>query len=186
MKGEVTTFLVEVRKMNKKIWMAGLALSFILLNVSTGMAQMKSGTHAPVITASYAVDRGLYGFPLRIYLAADDPEGDMLRIAIVADSLGGGHHPTEWVFLKPQYGKNFVGYLQWNTGGPAISEWTQVTLKISVMDKAGNESNGVVVPYTFSTSFLGPTSEPPAPFNQGDVPRLGYLDIQLIDYSIRQ
>jgi len=49
-----------------------------------------------------------------------------------------------------------------------MTEWTQITLKVSVFDKAGNESNEVIFPFTFETGVRSPYSyNLPAPFDQG-------------------
>jgi len=151
----------------------------------SGGAQPKPGTHAPIITNAFAVDKGYYGNIWRIYIEAEDPDGDMLRIAAVVDQVGYGHYPTDWIYLKPPYQKHFKGYIQWNTFSSKASylrEWTQITLKISVMDKAGNESNEVVFPFSFETGVKGQyQSKPPAPFDQGDLPRVGYIHIDLFE-----
>jgi hypothetical protein len=60
-----------------------------------------------------------------------------------------------------------------------LREWTQITLKVSVVDKAGNESNEVVFPFSFETTPGQYAYQLPAPFNQGDLPRLGYINIDL-------
>ena len=78
-----------------------------------GGAQPKPGTHAPIITNVFAVDKGYYGNIWRIYIEAEDPDGDMLRIAAVVDQVGYGHYPTDWIYLKPPYQKHFKGYIQW-------------------------------------------------------------------------
>jgi hypothetical protein len=53
-------------------------------------------------------------------------------------------------------------------------------LKVSILDKAGNESNVVVVPFTFETGVKDEYNyKLPAPFDQGDIKRLGYISIDL-------
>ena len=139
---------------------------------------------APVITASYALEKVRYGSVLRIYIEAEAPGGDMLKIASVVDHVGYGHYPTDWIHLKPQYHQHLKGYLQWNTFSPStshISEWTQVTLKVSVFDKTGNESNVAVFGFQFVSEAI-PESQPPHPFSEKD-PRLGYLNISLLEPS---
>jgi len=150
-----------------------------------GGAQVKPGTHAPIITHAFAVERGNYGYIWKIYIEAEDPDGDMLRVASVADQLGYGHYPADWIFLKPQYQKHLKGYIQWNTFSSKtlyLREWTQITLKISIFDKAGNESKEVVFPFTFESGVKGQYQyKLPSPFDQGDLPRLGYVHIDLIE-----
>ena len=149
-----------------------------------GGRQTKPGTHAPILTHSFAVERGYYGYIWKIYIEADDPDGDMLRIASVVDQIGYGHYPTDWIYLKKEYGQHFKGYIQWNTFSSRSSylrEWTQITLKVSVFDKAGNESNVMVFPFTFEVVKGQYEYKPPSPFDQGDLPRLGYVHINLLD-----
>jgi hypothetical protein len=166
-----------------------LALTFFLpckgwsqLFPYTGGGQPKAGTHAPIITHAFAVEKGYYGYIWRIYIEAEDPDGEMLRIASVVDEVGYGHYPTDWIYLKPQYQKHFRGYIQWNTFSSKASylpEWTQITLRVSVIDKAGNESNEVVFPFTFEITPQQYAYKPPAPFDQGDLPKLGHVMIDL-------
>ncbi len=140
---------------------------------------------APFIKTSYAPGKVRYGDVLRIYIEAEAPNGDMFKIASVVDQVGYGHYPTDWIYLKPQYQQHFRGYLQWNTfssSTSSMSEWTQITLQVSVFDKAGNESNVVVFPFQFVSEAI-PESQLPLPFYEGD-PRLGYLNINLLEPMI--
>lgn len=142
----------------------------------------KPGTYAPIITHTFAIERGYYGYIWKIYLEAEDPDGDMLRIASVVDQVGAGRYPTDWIYLKPQYRKHFIGYIQWNTYSPRagyLPEWTYLDLKVSVQDKAGNESNEVVFPFMFELVKNQYQYNLPAPFDQRDLPRLGYITIDL-------
>ena len=103
----------------------GLLLVFTMMFAARGWGEPlfpyggenspKPGTKPPIITHTFAVDRGRYGYIWKIYVEADDPDGDMQRIASVVDQVGYGHYPTDWIYLKPGYEKHFKGYLQWNT-----------------------------------------------------------------------
>jgi len=150
-----------------------------------GGVQPKPGTHAPIIRNTFAVEKGYYGYIWKVYIEADDPDGDMLRIACVVDQVGYGHYPTDWIYLRPQYQRHFKGYIQWNTfssKAPDLREWTQITLKVSIIDKAGNESNEVVFPFTFEYGVRSPYQyQLPAAFDQGDTPRVGYIQIDLYE-----
>jgi hypothetical protein len=130
------------------------------------------------------VERGSYGYIWKIYIEAEDQDGDMLRIASVVDQVGYGHYPTDWIYLKKEYGQNFKGYIQWNTFSSRASylrEWTQITLRVSVFDKAGNESNVIIFPFTFELVKGQYEYKPPSPFDEGVLPRLGYIYINLLD-----
>jgi hypothetical protein len=92
-----------------------MLLAVIFVFTSSGWTQTKSETKAPVITHSFAVDKGKYGYIWKIYIEAEDPDGDMLKIASVVDMVGYGRYPTDWIYLKAEGRKHFKGYLQWNT-----------------------------------------------------------------------
>jgi hypothetical protein len=186
-----TLIVKEVFFMNvrRKVAFISLFFSIAFLMPCQGWAQLfkppepRPGSHAPIITHAFAVEKGYYGYIWKIYIEAEDLDGDMLRIASVADEVGYGHYPTDWIYLKPQYQKHFKGYLQWNTFSTMTSylqEWTQITLKVSVLDKAGNESNIVVFPFTFEVVKNQYKYGLPPPFDQGDLPRLGYININLM------
>jgi hypothetical protein len=166
----------------RRLSVSVLVLALTLFLVPQAWSQPKAEKKAPVITNAFAIDKGQYGTIWKIYVEAEDPDGDMLRIASVVEQTGYGHYPTNWTYLKPQYKGHFKGYLQWNTFSSkagSLPEWTQITLYVSVLDRANNESNIVVFPFTFET---GVKSEPiPAPFNEKDLPRLGYVHTDLIN-----
>ena len=172
--------------MSKKwlYWVPGVMVILVLFSSPQGWAQSQSGSNAPVITHAFTVDKIKYGDILKVYIEAEDPQGEMMKIATVVDQAGYGRYPTSWVYLKPTDRKHFKGYLQWNTfNATELEEWTNITLKVSVFDKAGNESNVVVFPFTFESGVKGQYAyNVPAPFDQGDVKRLGYIDTSLIDF----
>jgi hypothetical protein len=164
---------------------AGFALVIFVLALSQGWAetQPKPGTKAPVITHSYAIEKGRYGDVIKVYVEADDPDADMLRIASVVEQVGYGFYPADWIYLKSQYKGHFSGYLQWNTYGSrtgGLSEWTHITIKVSVFDRVGNESNVAFYPFEFVSEVISNPS-PPAPFNVTNLPRLGNIDVELFD-----
>ena len=138
----------------------------------------------PVIKASYAPEKVRRGNALKIYIEAEDPEGEMVRIPVVARQAGYGRYPTDWVHLKPEYRNYFKGFLQWNAPGSEtpVSEWTEVTLEVSVLDRGGKESDAVTFHFQFVSESI-PASHPPAPFHEGD-PRLGFLNIPLFEPSL--
>jgi hypothetical protein len=185
---------VEIEKGGTKVdrkWIyrvSGVVVALVLFSGLQGWAQSRSGSNALVITHAFAVEKIMYGDILKVYIEAEDPQGEMVKIATVVDQAGYGRYPTSWVYLKPTDRKHFKGYLQWNTFSsktPFVSEWTQITLTVSVSDKFGNESNALTFPITFETGVKRAASYPvPPPFNQKDVPRLGFINIDLIDLTI--
>jgi len=142
-----------------------------------------TGIMAPIITHAFAIDKGHYGDIWKIYIDAEAPNGEMDRIAVVVDQTGYGDYPTDWIILKPHHRKQFTGYLQWNTFSSKASylpEWSQIIVKVSIFDKAGNESNVVVFPFTFESGAKDQYEyRPPAPFDQQNIPRIGHNMIDL-------
>ena len=169
-------------------WVSGVIVALVLFSGLQGWAQSGSGSNAPVITHAFTVEKIRYGEVLKVYIEAEDPTEDMFKIATMVDQAGYGRYPTSWVYLKPTDRKHLKGYLQWNTYSsktPYVSEWTHVTLTISVFNKSGNESNVFAFPMTFETGIKRASSYPaPPPFNQKDVSRLGFIDIDLVDPTI--
>jgi hypothetical protein len=178
------------QKMNgKRIFLLSGALTvLILLSSLRGWTQHRPVAKPPIITHAFAVEKGNYGYIWKIYFEAEDPDGDMLRIASVVDQPGYGRYPTDWIYLIPRYQKSFMGYIQWNTFSSKAStlrEWTQITLTLSIIDKAGNESNLVVFPFTFESGVKDQYKyKLPAPFNEGDIPKLGNIFIDLYEPTL--
>ena len=169
--------------MKKTSYFLTLLALVVLIAPSLVWSEAKPNGSSPVITNSFAVEKGYYGYIWRIYLEAEDPDGDMSRIAAEVDQTGYGHYPVDWTILKSPYRGKFRGYLQWNTFSSRTSylrEWTNITLKVSILDKAGHESNVVVFPFEF-VSGARRESKPPAPFDQEGLPRLGYIHIDLFE-----
>jgi hypothetical protein len=142
-----------------------------------------AGIRTPIITNAFAVNKGQYGYIWKIYIEAEDPDGDMDKIAVVVDQTGYGYYPTDWIMLRPQHRRHFIGYLQWNTfssKGSYLPEWTQITMKVSIFDKSGNESNEVVFPFTFESGVKNQHEyQLPAPFDKRNILRLGHIMIDL-------
>jgi hypothetical protein len=156
-----------------------------LFTFSHGQAQPEPLTPAntPIITNSYAIEKGRYRDVLKIYIEADDPNGEMFRIATGVEQVVYGRYPIDWTQLKPQHQHHLIGHLQWNTSSPRaplIREWTWITINVSVFDKAGNESNVVVFPFQIVSEVL-PKSNPPALLDQRNIQRLGYISINLVE-----
>jgi len=162
-------------------YLIALLLVMAFLIAHHGWAQPKPEITGATILNAFAVDKGYYGCVWKIYLEAEDPNGQMLRIACSVDQAGYGHYPADWVYLKPEFQKRFKGYIQWNTfssKASTLSEGTQIVLRVSIFNRAGHESKEVVFPFTFLSEFRGQPNLP-TPFDQGANPRLGYLHIDL-------
>jgi hypothetical protein len=172
--------------MKKSILLFSFIGSLFLLGPFQGCVSLPASPPKtrPIITQAFLnQERGIYGSILKIYIEADDPQGYMFRIATVVDQVGYGHYPTDWIYLEPKDAHHLIGYLQWNTfsyHASRMPEWTTLAIRVSVLDTSGNESNEVVFPFEF-VSQVFPENPLPPPFNQGDIPRLGHIDIDLFN-----
>jgi hypothetical protein len=170
-------------KMKTKIFLCVFGvLAISLFFFSLGWAQSKADSKPPMITHSFAIEKGYYGYIWKIYIEAEDPDGDMYKIVSTVDQPGWGHYFPDTILIKSQNRNHLKGYVQWNTFSSKthyLREFTIITLKVSIFDKAGNESNVVVFPFEFVSRGV-PKYELPSPFNKDDV-RLGYVHIDLYD-----
>jgi len=149
-----------------------------------GWAPSEPDTKAPIIiTNSYAAEKGRYGTIWKIYIEVQATEAEIIRIAAKVDQPGQGRYPIHYISLKPPYRKYLKGYLQWNTFSSKtniLKEGTQLTLGISAIDKEENRSKEVFFPFSFESGVKDQATLPP-PFDQGDIPRLGYIGIDLVN-----
>ena len=89
---------------------SGVVVALVLFSGLQGWAQSRSGSNALVITHAFAVEKIMYGDILKVYIEAEDPQGEMVKIATVVDQAGYGRYPTSWVYLKPTDHNHFKGY----------------------------------------------------------------------------
>jgi hypothetical protein len=170
--------------MKKSMVFLSLISGLLFLAFSPGCVSLPvspPGTR-PIITHAFInKTQGIYGSILKIYIKAEDPRGFMFRVATSVDQVGYGYYQTDWVYLEPQYQHHLIGYLQWNTfsyNATRMPEWTQLTIRVSVYDTNGNQSNEVIFPFEFVSQAV-PESPLPPSFSQGNIPLLGYIDINL-------
>ncbi len=178
----------------KRLHLIGLPLWFLLLICPQGWAQPGSAMKGPAITSAFAIHQklqeGYYGSIWRIYIAAEDPDGDMVKIGVRVNQASYGS-ATDWISLKPRHRNQFKGYLQWDTAGSR--DEAQITLEIFVIDRAGDVSKEArfrLVCSSGSMDYSKPgclldQSELPAPFDQEDIPRIAYINVNLADFQAR-
>jgi hypothetical protein len=172
-------------KIVKMLSILGLFVALSFLFVTIVRAQPSSVANAPTITHAFAADKGHYhnGYTWKIYIEAEAGDAHMFRIASLVDQPGVGSYPPDWIILKPRYQRHLKGYIQWNVRSASgdLTGGTMITLRVSIFDKAGKESNISVFPFTFELGGKDPYRyKLPPPFDQGDLPRLGYIHIDLL------
>ncbi len=155
---------------------------------SRTMADPEDEPRGPRITHAFTLEKIRYGDILKVYIEAEDPEGKMVRIGTVVDQAGYGRYPISWVYLDPTHRRHFRGYLQWNTFSSktvTLSEGTPIVLTVTVFDRSGNPSNPFAFPIIFESGGKRMSSHQlPPPFDQGDVRKLGSIDIDLMDFTV--
>jgi len=93
-----------------------------------------------------------------------------------------GPYFPDTIMIKSQNQHHLKGYIQWNTfskNAAHIRDFTPITLRLSIFDKAGNASNVVVFPLNSSVGVCLNMNCLPL-FNKDDT-RLGYVIIDLYD-----
>lgn len=142
----------------------------------------QSGGSPPVITHSSASKAISHGDTWRIYVEANDPDGDMRQFVCVFKQVGFGSYSPDYVVIKGPHGEKLKGYLRFFSGaggGLKLDEWTKLSLTLYIRDRGRKNSNKVVFPLTLSRgSKQGP---PPPPFDTGQVDRLGTITTELKD-----
>lgn len=169
--------------MNKHFILFSFFLMMTFFIAHNGLTQARQETHAPMITHTHAADRGPYGTFWKIYIEAEDTETDMDYVAVVVNQTGLGRYSPDRILLDPQHRNHLKGFLQWNTfssRGAALEEGTRITLRISIIDKLGHESKEVIFPFTFVSGVRG-QDKLPTPFDEENIPRIGYISIDLIN-----
>jgi len=153
----------------------------------SGWTQARQETHGPKITHAYAADKGPYGINWKVYIEAEDTDADMDYVIVVVDQVGQGRYPPDRILLDPQHRSHLKGFLQWNTTSSreaSLGEGTRISLRISIIDKQGNEGNEVIFPFTF-VSGVRVQDKLPDLFDEQSIPRIGYIDIDLINPTLR-
>ena len=166
--------------MSRIVSTIGLLVIFVFFSIGEGGSQPISGS--PVITHSYALDKGGYGQTWKFYIEAEDPDGDMLKIASELQQEGVRYRKSvDYVFLKKSDQKHVKGYLSletYNLREPSVAVSPRLTLRVSIIDKAGNESKQALFQFDYVGEGSGSAASLPAPFDQGNIPKLGNILIE--------
>ena len=91
----------------------------------------QSGGSPPVITHSSASKAISHGDTWRIYVEANDPDGDMRQFVCVFKQVGFGSYSPDYVVIKGPHGEKLKGYLRFFSGaggGLKLDEWTKLSL----------------------------------------------------------
>ena len=132
----------------------------------------------PVITSSFASEKVSHGDIWKIYLEANDPDGDMGYFAYsIKNSDFGGRF--EYVRIRKGDRARLAGFIGVVTSPPkdALGEWARLTLTLCIQDRSGNTSDKVTFPVALSRGVK--QVSPPPPFDIEGVKRLGQIWVEL-------
>lgn len=162
--------------MNKKniffVILAVLICSCSELKVKDYDQAFKARGHPPVIVDYYAPELISPGSTWKIYLRAEDEDGDMLYVATILYQAGFGYYATDYTRLEGKNRKGFAGYISLRTPADAHLTLDQFTMEVVVRDNQREQSNKVKLPLAFG---LVKSVETPAKWQDAADHRLGVL-----------
>ncbi len=142
-------------------------LVFVVIVFLAGCASMQAGetskssagaTSKPEITNAYASKEIRLGDIWKIYINASDPNSEIKYVVATIDQPGRGVYQPGLTRIKGSH--ELSGYVYWKAPDVEALNFTNITLKLQIKDKAGNYSNEVSFPLHFTTTAR---QEPPAP-----------------------
>ena len=123
----------------------------------------EGGDEPPVILDSYAAESVRPGATWRVYLEAQDADGDIHSIITQLVQPGVGVYPPDFTYVKKADREGFAGYLILRTPRDrnlvALNEYVDATL--TLQDCEGNKSEPVTLTLRFDyNSGFGPQEVP--------------------------
>jgi len=141
------------------------------------------GGEPPVILDSYAPERIRPGTSWRVYLKAEDPDGDIHYIASQLFQYGVGYYPTDFTYLKGEDREGFAGYIYLNTPANSLLLIDNLKLELTILDCEGNRSEPVTLPLSFDNKSSYKPQEPPEKWQMAANNKLGAI---LVDITSTQ
>jgi hypothetical protein len=141
-----------------------------------GVKTAPAGGEPPVISDSYAPKSVRPGASWRVYLKAQDVDGDMKDIAAVLWQAGVGYYSTSVTLIRGEDRKDFAGYLFLTTPADSSLMWDEFKLTVLVRDCQGNKSESIDLPMRFD---LASTEKLPGEWQMAANHRLGAIMIDI-------
>ena len=104
----------------------------------------------PKIIAYYASEAIRPGTAWKIYLQAEDKDGDMVDVATMLFQAGFGYYATDYTSLKGKDRKKLLGYISLKTPSDLRLTADKFTMEILVRDSQNNQSKTIKLPLTFA------------------------------------
>lgn len=128
----------------------------------------QEGKNAPAIITAFASTELRQGETWKVFLQAQDPDGDMNRIVCTLEQSGVGVQPASFIKIREDRRRNLSGYIFLNTGSVSGFQFTSCRLTVQIQDKKGNPSNSVSFPLTLNPRAVQ-QSPPPGVFQDEDL-----------------
>ena len=161
-----------------------LVLVLVLISVVAGCAVCKGvktpvQDEPPVIFGSYAVEHIRPGASWRVYLKAQDADGDM--DAIVAQILqpGVGYYPTAFIYVEGGNREGFTGYVFLRTRPDGRLLQDQFHLEAFVRDCGGNKSETVKLTLRFDNKEGFRALDVPEEWQEAANNELGVIQVRI-------
>ena len=162
-----------MNKRNILFWvLTALICSCSKLELKDYDQTFKERGQPPVIVDYYAPDRIRPGTAWKIYLRAEDKDGDMVDVATMLYQEGFGYYATDYTRLEGKERKGFAGYILLKTPSDVDLTSDQFTMGIMVRDNQGKRSDIVQLPLAFG--YVKP-AEIPTKWQDVAKHRLGVL-----------
>ena len=140
--------------MNGRILIALLLTALLFACSSLGIEDydqvFKDKGQPPVILGYYAPEAIRPGTTWKIYLRAEDEDGDMAYIATMLYQSGFGYYSTDYISLEGKDKQKFLGYISLRTPHDRDLILDKFTVEIALRDSKGNQSKIVQLPLTFA------------------------------------
>ena len=147
--------------------------------ICKGVKSGEGGDEPPMILDSYAAESVRPGATWRVFLKAQDADGDMHSIITQLVQPGIGYYPPDFTYIKGAEREGFAGYLILTTPPDywLLQEYVEAT--ITIQDCEGNKSEPVNFTLRFDNkSGYGP-QEVPEKWQMAAKRKLGTIMVQI-------
>jgi hypothetical protein len=134
----------------------------------------------PVILDSYAAEKIRPGASWRVYLEAQDEDGDIHYIAAQLFQPGVGYYPTSFTYIKGADRAGFAGYIYLNTPADYLLLADNFRLDLILRDCEENRSEPVSLPLRFDNLPSYQPQEVPEKWQRAANDELGVIMVDII------
>ena len=158
-----------------------IALSLIVWGCGTsgphGTQSQTDQGEAPEIIDYHAAEVIRPGATWRVYLKAQDKDGDIRDIASVVTQRGTAGYPTSVTRISEEHSREVAGFLVLRTPATRDLMTDRLNLRVIVRDRQGNRSESVELPLRFGDV---PPQEIPEKWEQFADQRLGVIQVSIL------